>query len=63
MGLTSQQRDEVKEIAGYLSKIRDRATEYRRIAARLGGNEQKWDALVADAVDAMADAESLYNDR
>jgi hypothetical protein len=63
MGLTSQQRDEVKQTFTYLTKIRDRGTEYRRIAARLGGDEQKWDALVADTVDTMADAELLYNDR
>jgi hypothetical protein len=63
MGLTSQQRDEVKAMLPYLNNIRERASEYRGIAARLGGNEGKWDALVADAVAASADAESLYNDR
>jgi hypothetical protein len=63
LGLTSQQRDEVKVIVPYLNKIRERASEYRGIAARLGGNEAKWDALVADAVAAAAEAESLYNDR
>lgn len=63
MGLTSQQRDEVKAAVPYLVKIRDRATEYRNIAAKLGGNENKWDSLVADAVSTISDAESLYNDR
>ena len=47
----------------YLSQIRQRATEYRQVAARMGGNEGNWDALVADTVDVIADAESLYNDR
>jgi hypothetical protein len=63
LGLTSQQRDEVKSILTYLDKIRQRASEYRRIAARVGGNEAKWDALVANTVEAMSEAESLYNDR
>jgi hypothetical protein len=62
-GLTSQQRDEVKAMLPYLIQIRARASEYRRLAARVGGNEGKWDALVADVVDTIADAESLYNDR
>jgi hypothetical protein len=63
MGLTSQQRDEVKAMLPYLAKIRDRAAEYRTIASKLGGEAAKWDALVADAVDAMNDANSLANDR
>jgi hypothetical protein len=63
LGLTSQQRDEVKVIVPYLHKIRERASEYRGIAARLGGEEAKWDALVADTVAAAAEAESLYNQR
>jgi hypothetical protein len=63
LGLTSQQRDELKAMLPYLGKIRDRATEYRRIAAKLGGDEQKWDALVADSTDTIFDAESLFNDR
>jgi hypothetical protein len=63
MGLTSPQRDELKSMVPYLAKIRDRATEYRRVAARLGGNEAKWDSLVADSTDAAMDAEALYNDR
>lgn len=63
LGLTSQQRDEVKAAIPYLTQIRDRASEYRKIAAKLGGNENQWDALVADAVASINDAESLYNDR
>jgi hypothetical protein len=63
MGLTSQQRDEVKSMLAYLNKIGQRAIEYRGIAARLGGNEGKWEALVADIVGLTAEAESLYNDR
>ena len=63
LGLTSQQRDELKVILPYLQKIRERASEYRGIAARLGGDEAKWDALVADTVVAAAEAESLYSDR
>jgi hypothetical protein len=63
MGLTSPQRDEVKSIFTYLNKIGQRAIEYRGIAARLGGNEGKWEALVADVVGLTAEADSLYNDR
>jgi hypothetical protein len=63
MGLTSQQRDEVKAMLPYLNEIRERATEYRQVAAKLGGDEAKWSTLVADAVAATSDAQSLYNDR
>ena len=63
MGLTSQQRDEVKTMLAYLNKIGQRAIEYRGIAARMGGNEGKWETMVADVVGLTAEAESLYNDR
>jgi len=63
MGLTSQQRDEVKSMLAYLNKIGQRASEYRGIAARMGGNEGKWETLVADVVGLTGEAESLYNDR
>ena len=63
MGLTSQQRVEVKRMIPYLVKIRDRATEYRRIAAKLGGDPGKWETLVADTVEAIGDAEALAVDR
>ena len=63
MGLTSQQRDEVKAMIPFLNQIRQRASEYRGIAARLGGDKEKWEGIVADAVDAASQAESLYDDR
>lgn len=63
LGLTSQQRVELKAMLPYLSKIRDRATQYRVISARMGGEPQKWDALVADAQTTLVDAENLSNDR
>ena len=63
LGLTSQQRDELKAMLPYLVKMRDRASEYRQVAARVGGDPAKWDALVADTVETIADAEALYNDR
>jgi hypothetical protein len=63
MGLTSPQREEVKAMLPYLNQIRLRATEYRQTAARMGGDERKWDAVVADTVAVISDAESLYNDR
>ena len=63
MGLTSQQRDEVKRILPYLDEIRQRATEYRQVAVRMGGNDGNWAALIADTVLAISDAQSLYNDR
>ena len=62
-GLLSTERNDLKEGAAYLVKLRDRATEYRGIAAKLGGNEQKWDSLVLEINDTLADAEALYNDR
>lgn len=63
LGLTSQQRDEVKVMVPHVQQIRERASEYRGIAARLNGDEAKWDALVADTVAVGAEGESLYNDR
>ena len=61
-GLISTERDQVKDATVYLAKLRDRATEYRGIASKLGGNEQKWDGLVLDANDTLAAAEALAND-
>lgn len=62
-GLISTERDEVKDDAAYIVKLRDRATEYRGIARKVGGNEQRWDNLVLDINDTLAAAEALYNDR
>src|SRR5207253_3094638 len=62
-GLISTERDELKDGAAYLVKLRDRATEYRGIASKLGGNEQRWDGLVLDINDTLAAAEALFNDR
>jgi hypothetical protein len=62
-GLFSEERDGLKTDAAYLVQLRDRATEYRGIAGKLGGNEQRWDGLVLDINDTLAAAEVLYNDR
>ena len=62
-GLISTERDDLKGAAAYLVKLRDRATEYRGIASKLGGNEQRWDALALDISDTLAAAEALYNDQ
>jgi hypothetical protein len=62
-GLTSPQRNEVKEMIPYLTQVQKRASEYRGIASRLGGDEAKWNGLVADTTDALNDAESLADDR
>ena len=61
-GLISTERDQVKDATVYLAKLRDRATEYRGLASKLGGNEQKWDGLVLDANDTLSAAEALAND-
>jgi hypothetical protein len=62
-GLHSPERDELKAAVPYLTKLRERATEYRGIARKLGGDEQKWDHLVLDINDTLAAAEALANDR
>ena len=62
-GLFSNERDELKNAASYLVKLRDRATEYRGIASKLGGNEQKWDGLVLDINDTIAAADALFSDQ
>jgi hypothetical protein len=62
-GLHSPERDELKAAAPYLARLRDRATEYRGIAKKLGGNEHRWDELVLDINDTLAAAEGLANDR
>jgi hypothetical protein len=59
-GLISTEKDQLKDAAAYLVKLRDRATEYRGIANKLGGNEQRWDNLVLDINDTLADADALY---
>jgi hypothetical protein len=58
-GLSSPERDELKSCGTYLAKLRDRATEYRGIASKLGGNEQRWNNMVLDANDALNTAEGL----
>jgi hypothetical protein len=60
-GLLPAERDQLRERMAYLSKIQARAREYREIAFRLGGDHEKWDALVAQITDALADAEALSN--
>lgn len=61
-GLISTEKSDLKNIVEYLGKIRDRATEYRGIAGKLGGNDQRWDAMVLDAMDMLTTAELLSND-
>jgi len=62
-GLASRERDEIRAMLPELTRIRDRAGEYRRTAARFGGDEAKWDALVADATETIAEVDSLSRDR
>jgi len=62
-GVHTSEINELRGILPYLAKIRDRARDYRGLAARLEGDEQKWDSLQADAADALAAAESLANER
>jgi hypothetical protein len=62
-GLSSPQRTELSQAREYLTKLRDRAAEYRGIASKLGGNEQRWDNLVLDVEDILSTAEGLSNDQ
>src|SRR5947207_12258961 len=61
-GLHSPERDEVTDIAKMLVKLRDKATEYRGLANKLGGNAQRWDAAIVEITDTLAGIESLAND-
>lgn len=61
-GLISTERDEMKELGDYLTKLRDRTAEYRAIAGRVGGDEQKWDGLVVQITDTLAAVDSLVRD-
>jgi hypothetical protein len=58
-GLLPDERGDLREAMEYLSKVQGRVREYREVAAKLGGDPQKWDALVADISDALAEAEVL----
>lgn len=60
-GLVPAERNRLRETGGYLTKMQARAREYRHAAARLGGDRQKWDALLAGITDALAEAEALAN--
>jgi len=60
-GLFSTERNELRNSVTYLEKLRDRATEYRTVAGKLGGNPQRWDAMVLDITDTLALAETLLN--
>jgi hypothetical protein len=58
-GLLPAERTELANTEAYLTKIQTRAREYRQAAARLGGDPQKWDTLLAAVTDAVAQAEAL----
>jgi hypothetical protein len=58
-GLLPDERNDLRDAIAYLTKVQDRVREYRRVAARLGGNQQKWDLLFADITDAIAEAEAV----
>jgi hypothetical protein len=60
-GLFSTERNELKGTVTYLVKLRDRAAEYRTAASKLGGNEERWDAIVVDITDTLAVADALLN--
>jgi hypothetical protein len=62
-GVHTLERGELRDMLPYLVKIRDRAHDYRSLAARLEGDEQKWASLEADAAEALAAADSLANER
>ena len=60
-GLMPAERNQLRDVGGYLAKMQARAREYRQAAARLGGDQQKWDALLAGITDALAEGEALAN--
>jgi hypothetical protein len=60
-GLFSNEQNQLKDAAAYLVKLRDRAAEYRGIASKVGGDEQRWDSLVLSFNDSLAAAETLLN--
>jgi hypothetical protein len=62
-GLHSRERDELESMLPELVRIRDRASEYRRVAARVGGDEGKWDALVADATETIVNVNNVLQVR
>jgi hypothetical protein len=60
-GLMPAERNQLRDVGAYLAKMQARAREYRQAAARLGGDQQKWDALLAGITDALAEGEALAN--
>jgi len=58
-GLMPAERNDLRETMAYLAKMQSRCREYREAAARLGGDQQKWDALLAGITDALAEGEAL----
>ena len=58
-GLLPDEKDNLREAMAYLSKVQGRVREYREIAAKLGGDQQKWDLLYADITDALSDAQAV----
>jgi hypothetical protein len=59
-GLTSIEQDEVKAAGEYLRKIVIVCQDGRKINQRLGGTGEAWATIIADASDAMQQAEITY---
>ena len=62
-GLTSPERDELKEMADTLVKIQQVAQNARRLSRRLGGQVEAWDAILADVGEAKQNAQQAYDRR
>jgi hypothetical protein len=58
-GLLPDERNQLRDDIDYLSKVQARAREYRDVSAKLGGDEQKWDALLADVTDVLFEGKAL----
>ena len=61
-GLNSHERSELQELADYLVKIQAALGHARRVSRLIGspGEEEKWNALLADCATARDIAEEAY---
>jgi hypothetical protein len=62
-GLSSPERNELQEIAAYLTNIKTVCEEGRRINRRIGGSGEQWDALLAECAEACDTAQKAYDAR
>ena len=60
-GLLPDERNDLRDAMAYLGKVQGRVREYRDVAAKLGGDQQKWDSLLADITDALSEAQAILS--